>query len=171
MDNISRELWAQLFPAERESVAPAAARRDHTQDPAAHWTSPVLLERAAYLRKMAKMGDGSASETLRDYAQHRVMLSVRTRSGIAEVHAHVADWFFVLEGRGTLITGGMVVKPAVISPGEIRGLSLSGGHAQLLQAGDVAYVAAGQPHQFVLTGTAGITSLVMKIDQLPQAAS
>lgn len=124
-----------------------------------------MLERVAYLRKLAKMGDGAASETLREYPQHRVMLSVRNRSGIAEVHASVADWFFVLEGRATLVTGGTVVQPEVIGPGEVRGLSLVGGHDQPLQAGDVVYVAAGQPHQFVLSGSSGITSLVMKIDQ------
>jgi len=111
------------------------------------------------------MGDGSASETLRAYPQHHVMLSVRNRSGIAELHENFADWFFVLEGRATLVTGGTVVKAQTIGPGEIRGTSISGGQSQELKAGDVAYVAAGQPHQFLLTGNAGITSLVMKIDQ------
>jgi mannose-6-phosphate isomerase-like protein (cupin superfamily) len=165
MDGLSKEIWAQLFPAEKESVAPIASRRDHSQDPVAHWSSPILLERAAYLRKLAKMSDGAASETLREYPHHRVMLSVRSRSGIVEVHASVADWFFVLEGSATLVTGGTVIKPKILAPGEVRGLSLSGGNPQPLRAGDVVYVAAGQPHQFLLTGNAGITSLVMKIDQ------
>jgi mannose-6-phosphate isomerase-like protein (cupin superfamily) len=171
MEGFSKEIWAQLFPAEKEFVPPVASPRDHTGSPTAHWTSPILRERAAYLRKLAHMGDGSASETLREYPQHRIMLSVRNRSGIAEVHQSFADWFFVLEGSATLVTGGTVDKAETIAPGEMRGASISNGNAQPLKAGDVVYVAAGLPHQFVLAGNQGVTSLVMKIEQNPSTLS
>src|ERR1039458_296185 len=155
MDGFSKEIWAQLFPAEKEVVLPVTSQRDHTESPVAHWTSAILLERAAYLRKLAKVSDGSASETLREYPQHRVMLSVRNRTGIAEVHESFADWFFVLEGRATLVTGGTVVKAEKVAPGEIRGVSIEGGDRQELKAGDVAYVAAGPSHHLPLTLNAG----------------
>ena len=51
-----------------------------------HYSPAVLLERAAYLRKLAKHGDGSASEMLKEYPQHFTMLSFRSRDGEAEVH-------------------------------------------------------------------------------------
>lgn len=133
-----------------------------------HFTSPVLLERAAYLRKLAKLGDGSASETLREYPQHSVMLSVRIRSGIAELHENFADLFFVLNGQATLIVGGTVADPKSVGPGETRGSYVLGGTRQQLRTGDVAHVAAGSPHQMVLASDKSLVCLVIKIQEIPQ---
>jgi mannose-6-phosphate isomerase-like protein (cupin superfamily) len=133
--------------------------------PVDHWSPAVLLERAAYLRKMAKHGDGSASETLREYPQHFAMLSFRSRSGEVEVHDRFADLFCVLAGSATLVTGGVVEGARVIAPGETRGRSMMGGTSQKLRAGDIAHIPAGIPHQMLLTGDETITSLVMKVQE------
>src|ERR1700689_1759542 len=102
-----------------------------------HWSPAVLLERAAYLRKLAKHGDGSASETLKEYPQHFAMLSFRSRSGEVEVHERFADLFCVLAGHASLVTGGVVEGAHVIAPGETRGRSIVGGTSQKLRAGDI----------------------------------
>ena len=135
-------------------------------DPVDHWTPPLLLERAAYLRKLAKHGDGSASETLKEYPQHFAMLSFRSRSGEVEVHDRFADLFCVLAGSATLVTGGVVEGARAIAPGETRGRSIAGGTSQKLRAGDVAHVPAGTPHQMLLTGDETIASLVMKVQEV-----
>jgi mannose-6-phosphate isomerase-like protein (cupin superfamily) len=135
------------------------------KNPVDHWSPAVLLERAAYLRKMAKHGDGSASETLREYPQHFAMLSFRSRSGEVEVHERFADLFCVLAGSATLVTGGAVEGAKMIGPGETRGKAIEGGIAQKLRAGDVAHVPAGTPHQMLLNGDETITSLVMKVQE------
>lgn len=132
-------------------------------DPAQHWTPAVLLERAAYLRKLARAGDGSASETIGEYPQHKAMLSFRARSGEVEVHDEWADLFVVLAGAATLVVGGTVVGARVIAPGETRGDAIEGGLHQNLRVGDVVHVPAGTPHQFLLAGDKTVTSLVMKI--------
>ncbi len=144
-----------------DQIAPKPARTN----PIDHWSLPILLERAAYLRKLAKAGDGSASETLREYPQHIAMLSFRARNGEAEVHAAFADLFYVLAGAATLVTGGAVVKPRTVSPGETRGSALEGGARQELRAGDVAHVPAGVPHQMLVSGEMSFTCLVLKIQQ------
>jgi mannose-6-phosphate isomerase-like protein (cupin superfamily) len=136
------------------------------KNPADHWSPAVLLERAAYLRKMAKHGSGSASETLKEYPQHVAMLSYRSRSGEVEVHERFADLFCVLAGSATLMTGGVVEGARVVAPGETRGDSIGGGVEQRLRAGDVAHVPAGTPHQMLLTGDETITSLVMKVQEV-----
>jgi len=136
------------------------------RSPVDHWSPAVLLERAAYLRKMAKQGDGSASETLKEYPQHVAMLSFRGRSGEVEVHERFADLFFVLAGSAILATGGVVEGARIVGPSEIRGNSIRSGEKQRLRAGDLVHVPAGTPHQMLLTGDETITSLVMKVQEV-----
>jgi len=141
-------------------------RPQKAKNPVDHWSSAILLERAAYLRKMAKHGDGSASETLKEYPQHFAMLSFRSRSGEVEVHEQFADLFCVLSGTATLVTGGVVEGARVVGPGETRGKSIEGGTRQKLRAGDLAHVPAGTPHQMLLAGDETITSVVMKVQEV-----
>ena len=140
-------------------------QRQRAENPVDHWSPPVLLERAAYLRKMARAGDGSASETLKEYTRHCAMLSFRSRSGEAEVHEHFADLFILLSGAATLVTGGKVTSARAVAPGETRGAAIEGGTRQNLRPGDVAHVPAGTPHQMLLKGEDTMTCLVMKVQE------
>ena len=160
MDSVSREI---LRDVALEEIGPKPRR---PRNPVDHWSTPVLLERAAYLRKLARAGDGSASETLREYPLHRAMLSFRSRSGEVEVHEQFADVFYVLAGAATLITGGAVVGARLVSPGETRGESIDGGSRQQLRAGDVAHVPAGTPHQMLVAGDKTVTCLVIKVQEV-----
>jgi mannose-6-phosphate isomerase-like protein (cupin superfamily) len=145
-----------------DDVAPKSRQ---SKNPVDHWSPAILSERAAYLRKMAKHGDGSASETLKEYPQHIAMLSFRSRDGEAEVHERFADLFCVLAGTATLVTGGVVAGARTVAPGETRGTSIDGGTRQKLRAGDLIHVPAGTPHQMILAGDETITSLVMKVQE------
>lgn len=162
-----REIWNRILQAESHVDQLAAKPRKKKREPAhsEHWASPVLLERAAYLRKMAKLSDGQASETLKEFAQHATMLSVRARDGEAELHKNFADIFFVLDGRATLVSGGVVVEPRTVGAGEVRGTSIDGGVQKELRAGDVAHVPAGVAHQMLVRGDKTFTSFVVKIAQ------
>jgi uncharacterized RmlC-like cupin family protein len=128
----------------------------------------VLLERGSYLRKLAKAGDGQASETLKEYPQHATMLSFRSRDGEAELHENFADVFYVLDGRATLVTGGKVAGARTIGPGEIRGERVEAGTRQELRAGDVAHVPAGVPHQMLVASDKTFTAFVVKIRENPE---
>ena len=145
-----------------DDVGPAPQK---TKSPVDHWSPAVLLERAAYLRKMAKLGNGSASETLKEYAQHAAMLSFRSRSGEAEVHERFADLFVVLSGAATLVTGGSVTGARIVAPGETRGAAIEGGTPRNMRQGDVAHVPAGTPHQMLLQGENTIACLVIKVQE------
>lgn len=164
MDTFSKAILKELLPAEKESAA-VASPKNRQQTPLDHLSSAVLLERAAYLRKLAALGDGSASETLKEYPQHCIMLLFRGRSGIAELHENFADMFFVLDGQATLVTGGTVADAKTIAPGEVRGSAVQDGASQNLRAGDVAHVPPGLPHQMLVAGDKTVTCLVMKIQQ------
>jgi mannose-6-phosphate isomerase-like protein (cupin superfamily) len=136
------------------------------RNPVDHWSPAVLLERAAYLRKLAKHGDGSASETLKEYPQHCAMLSFRSRDGEAEVHEKFADLFCVLAGKATLVTGGVVNGARTVAPGETRGTSIEGGARQAMRAGDFAHVPAGTPHQLLVKAEDTISCLVIKAKEV-----
>ena len=143
---------------ERRQVAPRREGLDH-------FSLPVVMERIAYLRKLAKLSDGSASETIKEYPQHAIMLLYRGRSGVAELHGNFADLFLVLEGRAALVTGGSIANAKKIAPGEVRGDAIEDGARQELRGGDVAHVAAGVPHQMLISGEQSIACLVVKIRQ------
>ena len=171
MDELSSQILRELLPVEKE-VAPASKKsRSRKNEPphADHWSQPILLERAAYLRELARYGAGEASETLREYPQHAAMLSFRARSGEAELHAAHADLFYVLSGSTILVTGGKIIGARTIGPGEVRGDSVEGGTPMELKQGDVAHVPAGTPHQMLLAGEKTVTCFVMKIQEAPTA--
>jgi mannose-6-phosphate isomerase-like protein (cupin superfamily) len=167
MDRLSREILKELLPAEKEVVPPPAApaRRENPAGRLDHWSPAILLERAAYLRQLARHGDGQASETLKEYPQHAAMLSFRSRDGQAELHENFADLFYVLEGRATLVTGGTISGARSTGPGEMRGASVEGGVRQELRAGDVAHVPAGVPHQMLVAGEKTVTCFVLKVQE------
>jgi len=168
MDPFSDEILKKLLPAEPDAnvlAAKSKAGQRITAEHSDHWSAAVLLERAAYLRKLAKHGNGCESETLQQYPRHCAMLLFRSRDGEAEVHENFADLFYVLDGRATLVTGGTVAGANSIGPGEIRGSSVEGGRRQELRAGDVAHVPAGTPHQMLVAGDKAVSCLVLKIQE------
>jgi mannose-6-phosphate isomerase-like protein (cupin superfamily) len=84
-----------------------------------------------------------------DYARntsHSVLLVRRTKPGHAEVHTALTDVWYVIDGSGTLVTGGKPVDAITIAPGEVRGSGVSGGIARHIGKGDIIDIPAGVPH-------------------------
>lgn len=163
IDRVSAQILRAVI-GDEPSPKPQGSKRIEPGN-ADHWTPAILLERGAYLKKLARAGSGEASETLREYPQHRVMLSFRSRNGEVEIHEKFADLFFVLSGAATLVTGGTVVNARVTAPGETRGDSIEGGNPQELRQGDVVHVPAGTPHQFLVSNERTVTCMVLKIQE------
>jgi mannose-6-phosphate isomerase-like protein (cupin superfamily) len=161
MDKDSAQILKAALGEELDSCH-ADNRKQQPSLPVDHWPSAVLLERAKYLRELARNGDGVAGETLREYPQHYAALTFRSRSGEAEVHDNFADMFLILAGTTILVTGGKVVGARQIGPGETRGDSIEGGTRLQLRTGDIAHVPAGTPHQMLIEGTNTVTYFVRK---------
>ena len=166
MDQISKAILRDLLPVETPIEPPRARAKKHPEAAVLdHLSSPVVLERAAYLRELARAGDGSASEVLKEYPQHAIHLLFRSRDGVAEQHENFADLFFVLQGRAALVTGGAIADAKTVAPGEVRGSAVVGGNRQELRVGDMAHVPAGLPHQMVVSGDVSVVCIVLKIEQ------
>ena len=120
-----------------------------------HLTQIQLLEKARELNAKAQGSDGAASARLNEYPNHFTMISLRSKDGGAEIHEDYADFFFVVQGSATLVTGGTVEGGATISPGEIRGKSVLNGTRTILNQGDIVHIPATVSHQ--LSGASGET--------------
>ncbi len=71
-----------------------------------------------------------------------------TAPGQVEVHEHDTDIFYILEGTGTLVTGGKTEGAKTTASGEVRGDKITGGTTRALQKGDVVVIPQGVPHWF-----------------------
>jgi mannose-6-phosphate isomerase-like protein (cupin superfamily) len=84
-----------------------------------------------------------------DYARgpnHSVLLVRRTRPGRAEVHTALTDVWYVIDGGGTLVTGGALQNAKKTEAGEVRGSGVSDGIAHHIGKGDIIDIPAGVPH-------------------------
>ena len=80
---------------------------------------------------------------------HRAILFHRDAASFGEIHEQVSDFAMVKSGSGSAVIGGKVVNPKVDSPGEIRGSGIEGGTKIKFSQGDVLFIPANMPHQFV----------------------
>ncbi len=131
--------------------------------PVDHATQAGLLEKAQELKKKADAGNGSASIKLNEYPNHFTMLSYRERSGGGEQHDNFADFFYVLKGNATLLTGGTLVNPSTSGPGEMRGTAVSSKTQTALHPGDIVHIPAKTPHQLVIADGQEFVYFVVKV--------
>jgi uncharacterized protein GlcG (DUF336 family) len=73
----------------------------------------------------------------------------RRAPGEVEYHEHVVDVMHVVQGTATVVTGGEMVDPREVGPGELRASTVEGGERHALGDGDVLAIPSGVPHQFV----------------------
>jgi glc operon protein GlcG len=78
----------------------------------------------------------------------RVEASRRDGAGEAEVHTVDTDILYVLDGSAVVVTGGTLIAPHQVAPGEIRGSGIEGGSTHQLAKGDVFTIPDGVPHWF-----------------------
>lgn len=117
------------------------------------------------VRQAMKSPLGIAPENLEKYRDHFTMLTARTKTGAAEYHHHYADFFIVVDGESTLVTGGRLDGAKVVGKGELQGASISGGHRQNLRKGDMVHIAPNTPHQLLLSPGKTFTYFVIKVHE------
>jgi len=140
----------QIVGAVGVSGAASAAQDEELALVGAKALQPASLgARVSYFEKNKVVDAFAKGAVLFDASdKYMVHASHRDKAGIAEVHEKDADIIYVLDGSATLVTGGTVVEPKAIGPGEIRGREISGGDTRTISKGDVIIVPAGTPHWF-----------------------
>jgi mannose-6-phosphate isomerase-like protein (cupin superfamily) len=66
----------------------------------------------------------------------------------ASVHEREAEMFFVIEGSGTLVTGGKLHDERRTNPENLSGSAIDGGTRKRVSKGDFVMVPEGVPHWF-----------------------
>jgi mannose-6-phosphate isomerase-like protein (cupin superfamily) len=79
-------------------------------------------------------------------------IEIWKKPGRPAVHPDQAEYAIVLEGAGTLLSGGTMADPKVTNPTLVEGSRIEGGVTRPLAPGDVILVPAGVPHWFGITG-------------------
>ena len=130
-----------------------------------HWTPAQILAQAVQLEPKAQGPDGAASTKLTEYPNHYTMVALRHKNGGAEIHDNYADFFYVVKGHGTLLTGGPVQDEKIVSPGEHRGSALQGGAQTVLNKGDVVHIPAGVSHQLLISAGSTFVYFVIKVKE------
>ncbi len=124
----------------------------------------IATQAKAMTGEAQKSAAGIASATLEKYPGHLTMLTVRTKSGGAEMHADWNDIFVVLDGEATVMTGGTIVDGKESSPGETRGTRVEGGTLTPMRKGDVIHISPNTPHQALLAPGKTFTYYVIKVE-------
>ena len=131
----SRSVLAQTAaaPAQQPPAAPAPG------SPAIYRAGPEL--KAALDAAMARTQD-MTSAAVANNDEYRVNIVHRQKPGTALAHAGNTELHYIIEGAGTIVTGGRIVRPDG-GPGVIEG-----GETRRVAAGDVVIVPAGSPHWY-----------------------
>ena len=75
---------------------------------------------------------------------HRINIVRRTKAAGAIAHPGFAELHHIIEGSGTLVTGGTIVPPA----GGRGGATIQNGETRHVTKGDVILVPSGMPHWY-----------------------
>jgi len=134
------------------ACAPGIASAQTTTDPTGFaGSAEVQAQTRAMLAEM-KPDQGFMWRPLVRDGERVAAIEIWKKPGRPAVHPAEAEYAIVLEGAGTLVSGGTLADPATRNPSLVEGSRIEGGTTRTLGPGDVILVPAGVPHWFGITG-------------------
>jgi mannose-6-phosphate isomerase-like protein (cupin superfamily) len=115
---------------------------------AAIMVSAQQVEQIRQSARAAQAGKPSASKPI-IAGPYELGLEYRTGKTGASVHTGEAELIFVLDGAGTVTTGGALVNATTPANGNISGSDITGGTPQHAVKGDMLIVPQGTAHMMV----------------------
>lgn len=153
----SRIVTAMLLSLGAGTVMPgtAMAQSDGEKDAGdatAFASSAAVRAQIAAMLAAMKPDQGFAWRPLVEDGPRVAAIEIWKKPGRPAVHPAEAEYAIVLEGTGTLVSGGTLIAPVTRREGLVEGDRIEGGTTRSLRAGDVLLVPAGVPHWFGITG-------------------
>ena len=124
--------------AEPQTAPPRAAPAP--ESPATYQSAEAL---AAALKSATATAGGMTTAAVSNTDQYRINIVHRTRPAGALAHAGNTELHYIIEGSGTVVTGGTIVPGADGKPA-----SITSGVTQRVAKGDVIIVPANSPHWY-----------------------
>jgi mannose-6-phosphate isomerase-like protein (cupin superfamily) len=123
----------------------------------------TAADMAALIAKQPK--DSNTFTPFIQAAPFVVNMEHRVKSHPASVHERNAELFVVLEGSGTLVTGGALVGEKRTNEANLSGTAIQGGASRTVRKGDWVLVPEGVPHQFPTV--AGLHLMSVHLPRVP----
>jgi mannose-6-phosphate isomerase-like protein (cupin superfamily) len=110
-------------------------------------SSAEVQQLIAHAREIHK-AEPTIVQPILSLAPYRASLEYRTATGPAAVHEKEAELFYVIDGSGTLTTGGKLKDEKRTNPTNLSGTGIDGGMSRTVSKGDFLIVPEGAPHQY-----------------------
>ncbi len=151
--------------------APALAQQASASSPAQAMkgfaSSADVAALVAKAKRDRKGDQTDIVQPLLNLAPYTVFISTRFTTTKPNVHEREAELFYVIDGSGTIVTGGKLVKEVRTNAENLIGTAIEGGTSQHVTKGDFVMVPEGTPHWFsVIDGS----PLVVMALHLPRPA-
>lgn len=129
-------------------AAPAFAQAPAPPEMKTFASSADVQALIAHARQVHK-AEPTLIQPILSLAPYRASLEYRTAVGPAAVHEKEAELFYVIDGTGTLVTGGKLKDEKRSNPTNLSGSGIDGGQSRVVAKGDFVIVPENTPHQYV----------------------
>jgi mannose-6-phosphate isomerase-like protein (cupin superfamily) len=150
------------------TITVAAQRGGEQNQPAPSITDTKVVtasELAALVAGTPKDRNGNA--TFIRLAPYNVNMEHRIMGQAASVHETEAELFYVLDGAGTLVTGGKLKDEKRTNAENLTGSGIEGGVSKKVSKGDWIMIPAGVPHQYPSVDAGGLTLMSLHLPKKP----
>jgi mannose-6-phosphate isomerase-like protein (cupin superfamily) len=108
-----------------------------------------MITAAEVTAMMAKQpaDKNSLGQQMLKLGPYNVNMEHRVMGQAAAVHEKEAEFFYVIDGSGTMVTGGKLVEEKRVDQANLTGSSIQGGVSKKISKGDWIMVPEGTPHQ------------------------
>lgn len=103
------------------------------------------------------------AEPILSLKPYRANLEYRTAVAPAAVHETEAEMMYVIQGTGTIVTGGTLINEKRNNEANLGGTGIANGKSQALAPGDFLIVPQKTPHQITPSGGAPIVLMTLHV--------
>ena len=152
---------AMLITAAIVTQLPAQQPAKQAPQPAKDYVSAKeVVAMMGKAKSERKQDQANFIQTLLRETPYTANLEYRAIVGPAATHEKEAELFYVIDGGGTLVTGGKLVGETRTNAENLSGTAIEGGMNQVVSKGDFFIVPENTPHWFSkLDGTLVLMSL------------
>ncbi|HWF13704.1 MAG TPA: hypothetical protein VG272_08220 [Candidatus Acidoferrales bacterium] len=140
---------AVVVMARQPAAVPQAPAAQMSAAPMKTFSSAADVQALlAKAKSERKEGQVMVAEPILSLSPYTTNLEYRPVEGAVAIHEKEAEIVYVIDGGGTLTTGGTVVGEKRTNATNLSGASIDGGTIQQIGKGDFTIIPEGTPHQF-----------------------